>query len=61
MIERLSKELGKIIAQPELREKLDIQGMTPYFLSPEKLGERMKADATRFSQTIKVMNLKGGV
>jgi len=61
IVDRLSKELGKIIAQPELREKLDIQGMTPYFLPPEQLGARMKADGARFAQTIKVMNLKGGV
>ncbi len=61
IVERLAKELGRIIAQPELREKMDIQGMTPYFLPPDKLGARMTADAVRFAQTIKVMNLKGGV
>ena len=61
IVEKLSGELGKIIAQQDLREKLDIQGMTAYYLSSEKLDARMKADAARFAQTVKSMNLKSGV
>ena len=61
IVDRLAGELGKVIAQPDMREKMDIQGMTPLYLSPEQLSARMKADAVRFAQTVKAMNLKGGV
>ena len=61
IVARLASELGKVIAQPELREKLDAQGMTAYHLSPEQLAARMKADGARFAETIKTMNLKGGI
>ena len=61
IIERLASELRNVITQPELREKLEIQGMTAFYLSPEQLAARMKTDAARFAQTIKAMNLKGGI
>jgi tripartite-type tricarboxylate transporter receptor subunit TctC len=59
VIERLSAELGKIIAMPDIRERLDAQGMSPHFLTPAQLGERMRKDAVRFSQTVKSMKLAG--
>jgi tripartite-type tricarboxylate transporter receptor subunit TctC len=61
IIDRLASELRNVINQPELREKLEIQGMTAFYLSPEQLAARMKTDAARFAQTIKAMNLKGGI
>lgn len=61
IVDRLSHELGKVVAQADFREKLDVQGMTPFHLSPAQLAARMKTDAVRFAETIKTMNLKGGI
>ena len=61
IIDRLASELGKVIAQPDFREKLDIQGMTAFHLTPPQLAARMKVDAARFAQTVKAMNVKGGI
>jgi len=55
IVDRLSREIGRIVALPEIAEKIDAQGMTPFFLSSEQLGERMRADSLRFAQTVKAM------
>jgi len=59
IVDRLAAELAKVIAAPDLREKMDAQGMTPFHLSPSQLAARMKTDAVRFAETINKMGLKG--
>lgn len=61
IVDRLSAELAKVVAQPDFKERLDAQGMTPLFLSPEQLKIRMRTDAARFGETVRTMNLKGGI
>jgi tripartite-type tricarboxylate transporter receptor subunit TctC len=61
IVDRLAGELRKVVTHPELREKLEIQGMTAFYLSPGELAARMKTDAARFAHTVKSMDLKGGI
>jgi len=61
IIDRLAAELAKVMAQPDMREKLQVQGMTAFHLSPDQLAARIRADAARFAETVKAMNLKGGL
>jgi tripartite-type tricarboxylate transporter receptor subunit TctC len=61
IVDRLASELRKVINSPDVREKMEAQGMTASYLSPQELVARMKTDAARFAQTIKAMNLKGGL
>jgi len=61
IVDRLAAELARVMAQPDVREKMDAQGMTAYHLTPAQLAARMKTDAARFAETIKTMGLKGGI
>ncbi len=58
IIDRLSAETAKIIAMPDIREKLTSQGLDPYFNGPEQFSEMMRADATKYGKIIKVANIR---
>lgn len=57
VIERLSKEIGKIVTSPDFRERLDAHGMSPLFLTPTELGERMRKEFANLAKAVKAMKL----
>jgi len=58
IINKLSVEIAKHLATPDFRETLASQGMAPYSTTPEHYAARMKADITRYTNIIKVANIK---
>ena len=58
IINRLSTEVEKILAMPDIREKLINSGMEPYFTGPEKMAALMKADYAETARVIKIANIK---
>jgi tripartite-type tricarboxylate transporter receptor subunit TctC len=58
VIDRLASEIARILAMPEVREKLVSQGMEPLVHTPEEFAELMKADSARFGKVIKIANIK---
>jgi tripartite-type tricarboxylate transporter receptor subunit TctC len=58
IVERLSGEFGKIVAQPDFREKLSIQGMIPFFSTPEQLAANIRSDLAKYDKVIKSGKLK---
>ena len=58
IIARLSSEIAKIVAMPDIAEKLVKSGMEPWHLGPEKTAAQMKADHNESARVIKTANIK---
>ncbi len=53
LIQRYSEQLAKIMNQPELRERLERDGLEPGYSTPEQLAAYIKADAERWGKVIR--------
>jgi len=58
VIDRLSTEMGRMLATADVREKLANQGMEPFFSSPEQFAALIDANLTKFAKIIKTANIK---
>ena len=58
IVMRLSDETAKIVAMPDISEKLVNSGMEPYHTGPEKMAAQMKADYAETARVIKTANIK---
>lgn len=59
IIDRISAEIGKLVAMPETKEKLDVQGFVPFYSNPEQTAALLKADIVKYGKIIKGANIKG--
>jgi tripartite-type tricarboxylate transporter receptor subunit TctC len=53
IVHRLSAEVGKALADPEVRDKLNAQGLTPRGTTPEELGTAMRAQLVKYGTLIR--------
>ena len=58
IVTRLSDESAKILAMPDISEKLVNSGMEPFHTGPEKMAAQMKADYAETAGLIKTANIK---
>jgi len=58
IIDRLSSEIAKILAVPEIREKLVRQGMEPFISTPEQFAALIRSDFAQYAKVIKQANIK---
>ena len=58
IVDKMSAEIGRIIAMPDTREKLNAQGVEPRFLNPEQFAALMKSDIALWEKVIKTANIK---
>jgi tripartite-type tricarboxylate transporter receptor subunit TctC len=58
IINKLSAEVGKILAMPDIRDKLIAGGMEPYHSGPEKMAAQMKLDHAENGRVIKAANIR---
>jgi tripartite-type tricarboxylate transporter receptor subunit TctC len=58
VIGKLSTELARIIAMPDVQEYLAKQGMNPFTSTPEQLATLMKTDMAKWAKVIKSANIK---
>lgn len=58
IISKLSGEIARILALPDIHEFLVKQGMEPFISTPEQLAALMKADAALYGKVVKAANLK---
>jgi tripartite-type tricarboxylate transporter receptor subunit TctC len=54
---RLASEIQKALADPEVREKLNAQGLTPRGSTPEELGTAMRAQLAKYGALIRQNNI----
>ena len=58
IIQKVSVEVGKVMALPDVLDYLAKQGMNPDTSTPEQLDARMKADMARWAKVIRAANIK---
>ncbi len=58
VVVRLSAEVEKILATPDVRDRLIASGMDPYHTGPEKMAAQMKSDYAEAAKVIKAANIK---
>jgi tripartite-type tricarboxylate transporter receptor subunit TctC len=58
IIDKLSAEIAKILAMPDIKAKMDNQGVEPYTSTPDQLAALMKADLAKYAKVIKAANIK---
>ena len=58
IVDKLSAEIGRILAQPDVVEKLAAQGQVPAYMNPDQFGAMLTADRQKYAQIIKTANIK---
>jgi tripartite-type tricarboxylate transporter receptor subunit TctC len=58
VIDKLSTTINRILAQPDIREKMASQGVEPFLTSPDEFSALMRTDMARFAAVIKQANIK---
>jgi tripartite-type tricarboxylate transporter receptor subunit TctC len=58
IINKLSTEIARIVALPDVQEFLAQQGMKPFSSTPEQLATLMKTDMAKWAKVIKTANIK---
>jgi tripartite-type tricarboxylate transporter receptor subunit TctC len=54
IVDRLNAELGRILTQPDIREKLVAQGADPLGGSPEALGDYLRQELVKWARVVAV-------
>ena len=57
IVSRLSAELTKVLAMPDMAEKMEAHGMAPYVMTPDALQARMQADLAKYAQVLKTIKI----
>lgn len=58
IVDKLASEVAKILAMPDIREKLLSQGMDPFVSTPDQFAALIKADLAKYIRIIKTANIK---
>jgi tripartite-type tricarboxylate transporter receptor subunit TctC len=58
VVTRLCDQVAKILAMPDIAEKLVNSGMEPYYTGPENMAAQMKSDYAETARVIKSANIK---
>jgi tripartite-type tricarboxylate transporter receptor subunit TctC len=58
VIARLHVEIGKAVADPELKERLASQGMEPASMGPEDFGARIRSELQRWAKIVRDAGIK---
>lgn len=60
VIDRLSGEINKALATPELRDRLMSQEMQPFINTPDQFSALIKSETAKFDRIVKTANIKPG-
>ncbi len=58
VVAKLATETGKILAIPDIREKLASQGVSALASTPDQFSALLKADTAKFARIVKTANIK---
>ena len=58
IVTRLNTEIGRILADPVVIEKLGKQGIEPMTMSPKQLADYMTSEIDKWSAVVKAANIK---
>jgi tripartite-type tricarboxylate transporter receptor subunit TctC len=58
IVARISADIAKTLALPEVRDKLTAQGFDVSYLNPEQMSELMRRDTARWGKSLREIGLK---
>jgi len=58
VIDKLAAEIARILAMSDVKEKLDAQGVEPYYLNPGQFAAMLKSETAKFAEIIRIANIK---
>jgi len=58
IIDRIAAEIEKLVALPETRDKLEVEGFVPFYRNPEQTAELLNTSTARIGEIIKAGNIK---
>ena len=58
IIHKMSAEITKILALPDVRERLTVQGADPFISTPEQFAAMLKTEIAKYAKAIKTANIK---
>jgi tripartite-type tricarboxylate transporter receptor subunit TctC len=58
IVDRLHREVVRIVALPDVKERLDAAGLVPVGNTPDEFAAIIKAETTRWAQVIRAANIK---
>lgn len=58
IVDKLSNEIARILAMPDVTEKLVNSGMDPYHSGPARMAAQMKSDYAESAKVIKAANIR---
>lgn len=58
IIDKMSAEIGRILAMPEVRERLINQGADPFISNPQQFAALIRSETMRYAKVIKAANIK---
>src|SRR5450755_1538489 len=58
IVKRLNEEINKLLASPDLRERLSSEALEPMPMSPEQFGQYMRDDIGKWSRLVKARNIE---
>ena len=58
IVDKLSSEIGAMLALPAVREKLNGIGMTPMISTPEQFGAMIRSDMASYLKVVKAANIR---
>ena len=57
LVHKVSADIGKVLAMPDIQEKLASQGAEPAYANPEQFAQIIKDDIARYAKVIKAANI----
>ncbi len=58
LVNRISRDVAKIVAQRDVQDKLNAQGSTPFISTPEQFAKLMAEESARYAKVVAAANIR---
>ena len=58
IVDKLSAEIGALLAMPSVREKLEALGLTTMISTPDQFGAMLKSEAALYLKVVRAANIR---
>jgi tripartite-type tricarboxylate transporter receptor subunit TctC len=58
IVEKLSSEIARMLAAPDLKDRFDKQALEPFAATPDKFAAMLKAETYKLARLVKTANIK---
>jgi tripartite-type tricarboxylate transporter receptor subunit TctC len=58
IVDKVSADIARVLAMPDVKQRLESQGQTPFATTPQQMTALMKSNLAEFSHVIKTANIR---